>query len=53
VRNAIITGLALTAAAGVAATIEAGIVPGRGAENAAPKRGKCWPRNKWLFLDAW
>lgn len=38
VRNAIVTGLARTAAAGVAATIEAGIVPGRGAENAAPKR---------------
>lgn len=36
-RNAIATGLALTAAAGVAAIIEAGIVPGREAENAAPK----------------
>lgn len=53
VRNAIATGLALTAAAGVAAIIEAGIVPGREAENAAPKSGKYWSGNKWLFLHAW
>ncbi|KYO17454.1 LUC7-like 2 [Alligator mississippiensis] len=36
-RNATVTGLALTAAAGATATIEAGIVPGTGAESAAPK----------------
>lgn len=41
VRNAIATGLAPTAAAGVAAIIEAGTAPGRGAESAAPKRGQC------------
>lgn len=40
-RSAIATGLAPTAAAGVAAIIEAGTAPGRGAESAAPKRGQC------------
>lgn len=49
VRNATATGLAPPAAAGAAATIEADTAPGRGAENAAPKRGECCLRNKWLF----
>lgn len=49
VRSATATGPAPPAAAGAAAIIEAGTAPGRGAENAAPKRGECCPRIKWLF----
>lgn len=49
-RNATVTGLALTAAAGATATIEAGIVPGTGAESAAPKNGKCCPREGLLLF---
>lgn len=50
VRNGTATGPAPPAAAGAAAIIEAGTAPGRGAENAAPKRGECCPRIQWLFL---
>lgn len=49
VRNGTATGPAPPAAAGAAATIEAGTAPGRGAESAAPERGECYPRNKWFF----
>lgn len=48
-RNATATDPAPPAGAGAAAIIEAGTAPGRGAENAAPKRGECCLRNKWFF----